>query len=208
MSNPKIKVLKSDLSESELEYYSNQEILAIDCEMMGLNVQRDRLCLVQIGDINKQIVLVQIEQGQTEAPNLKLLMEAPGPIKLFHYARTDVTWLKYWLNIEVQNVFCTKIASKLARTYTDKHGLKELCKEVIGKELNKNQQSSDWGSSDLNKEQIEYAANDVVYLHTIYEYLKEILVREHKMELAKACCKFISRMAEMYIYGYNQVLEH
>lgn len=208
MSNPKIKVLKSDLSESELEYYSNQEILAIDCEMMGLNVQRDRLCLVQIGDINKQIVLVQIEQGQTEAPNLKLLMEAPGPIKLFHYARTDVTWLKYWLNIEVQNVFCTKIASKLARTYTDKHGLKELCKEVIGKELNKNQQSSDWGSSDLNKEQIEYAANDVVYLHTIYEYLKEILVREHKMELAKACCKFISRMAEMDIYGYNQVLEH
>ena len=208
MSNPKIKVLKSDLSESELEYYSNQEIIAIDCEMMGLNVQRDRLCLVQIGDINKQIVLVQIEKGQTEAPNLKLLMESQGPVKLFHYARTDVTWLSYWLNIEVQNVFCTKIASKLARTYTDKHGLKELCKEVIGKELNKNQQSSDWGSSDLNKDQVEYAANDVIYLIPVYEYLTNILKRENKMELALACCNFIPRMAEMDIYGYNQVLEH
>ncbi len=208
MSNAKIKVLKNDVSIDELDHYSKQEIIAIDCEMMGLNVQRDRLCLVQIGDAGKQITLVQIAQNQTEAPHLKKLLESSSVTKLFHYARTDVTWLKYWLNIDTKNVFCTKIASKLARTYTDKHGLKELCKEVIGKELNKNQQSSDWGADDLNKDQIEYAANDVIYLHTIYEYLRGILLRENKMELTLACCNFVPRMAEMDIYGYNQVLEH
>lgn len=208
MSSPQIKLVKGDLEIDELNYYLSKDIIAIDCEMMGLNPQRDRLCLVQIGDANKKITLVQVAKGQKEANNLKTLLESKSTMKLFHYARTDVTWLKYWLDIQVQNFFCTKIASKLARTYTDKHGLKDLCKELTGKEMNKNQQSSYWGNETYTKEQIEYAANDVVHLHAIYDYLKNILDREGKYNLALTCCNFVPVFADLDYYGYQGVLDH
>ncbi len=205
---PKIKLALGDLTAEQLAYYLARDIIAVDCEMMGLNIHRDRLCLIQIGDADKVITLVQIELGQKKAPNVKKLMEAKTPIKLFHFARTDVAWLKYWLGIEVNNIFCTKIASKLARTYSDKHGLKDLCKEVTGKELNKNQQSSDWGNLDINKDQIQYAANDVINLIEVYTKLKVMLEREGRMELALKCSKFVPILAEMDTLGYQAVLEH
>lgn len=205
---PKIKLVVSDLTTEQLEYYSSRDIIAVDCEMMGLNIHRDRLCLVQIGDADKVITLVQIELGQKTAPNLAKLFSASTTVKLFHFARTDVAWLKFWLGIEVNNIFCTKIASKLARTYTDKHGLKDLCKEVTGKELNKNQQSSDWGSFDINKDQIQYAANDVINLIEVYLKLKIMLEREGRMELAIQCSGFVPVLAEMDSLGYQSILEH
>lgn len=208
MSGQQIKLVKKDLEDSQLEYYLKAGIIAIDCEMMGLNPHRDRLCMVQLGDENKRTVLVQVLQGQTEAPNLKKLLEDKSIIKLFHYARTDLVWLKKYLGIEVENVFCTKIASKLARTYTDRHGLKELTKEVIGKELNKAQQSSDWGSSEMSKDQVHYAANDVLHLIPIYEKLKAMLEREGRYELALSCAKFLPTIAELDCLGYTNVLEH
>lgn len=203
-----IKVLKNDLSEKELEYYLAKDFVAVDCEMMGLNINRDRLCMVQIGDASKQVVLVQIALGQKEAVNLQKLLEAPNLTKIFHYARTDIAWLKSWLGIEVRNFFCTKVASKLARTYSDKHGLKELYKEVNGKEMNKNQQASDWGQSDVTREQIQYAAEDVLHLIPIYEKLKSMLLREGKWELALRCIDTIPLFAELDSLGYSLVVEH
>lgn len=207
MSNQQVKLIKKDISTEQLKHYLSRESVAVDCEMMGLNINRDRLCLVQLGDENNLISLVQIEQGQTEAPNLKKLLEAEN-CKIFHYARTDLTWLDFYLGIKVNNVFCTKIASKLARTYTDKHGLKDLCKEVIGKELNKQQQSSDWGNEVINKDQIKYAASDVLHLHQAKDKLSEMLRREKRYHLAQAAFDFIPVLAEMDSLGYSNVLEH
>ena len=133
MPQTQVKLYKKDLDQKALDNFLQASIISIDCEMMGLNVVRDRLCLVQISDRDRNVALVQIEKNQRSAENLKKLLEQDNIIKLFHYARTDLAWLKYWLGINVSNVFCTKIASKLARTYTDKHGLKDLCKEVLGK---------------------------------------------------------------------------
>ena len=204
----KISLIKNDLNDQQLDYYLARDVIAVDCEMMGLNIHRDRLCLIQIGDADKFITLVQIELGQKKAPNLKKLMEAKTPIKLFHFARTDVAWLQFWLGIAVNNIFCTKIASKLARTYSDKHGLKELCKEITGKELNKNQQSSDWGNLEMNKEQIQYAANDVINLIDVYTKLKVMLEREGRIDFAIKCSNFVPILAEMDILGYHEILEH
>ncbi len=204
----KIRLTKSDLSESDLEYYLSKTLIAIDCEMMGLNVHRDRLCLVQIGDEDKEVVLVQILQGQSKAPNLKKLLESNKVRKIFHYARTDLSWLKAWLGISVKNIFCTKIASKLARTYTDKHGLKDTCKEILGKELNKNQQASDWGCDDINKDQMQYAANDVLHLIPLYQHLTMMLEREKRLDLAEQCINFVEVLAELDTLGYQGVLEH
>lgn len=203
-----IKISKIDLDDKQLEYYLGRDLIAIDCEMMGLNINRDRLCMVQIADANKQATLVQIALGQKEAPNLKKLLEANSPMKIFHYARTDIAWLKAWLGIEVNSFFCTKVASKLARTYTDKHGLKELYKEVNGKEMNKAQQSSDWGQDEVSKEQIQYAADDVLHLIPIYEKLKAMLLREGKWELASRCIATVPLFAELDSHGYSLVLEH
>ena len=208
MDDKKLKLLERDLSDSDLEFYLNQELIAVDCEMMGLNVYRDRLCLVQISDDDRNVRLVRIEQGQEEAKNLKALFESEKVLKLFHYARTDVAWLKFWLNIKVKNYFCTKIASKLARTYTDKHGLKDLCKEVLGKDISKTQQSSDWGSSYLNKDQLSYAANDVYFLPEIYRTLRNMLVRENRLDLAERAIQCIDTMTELDNLGYVSVLEH
>ncbi|MDD9899050.1 MAG: ribonuclease D [Candidatus Melainabacteria bacterium] len=207
MNSPQPKLIKEDLSQDQLDHYLKQDAVAVDCEMMGLNINRDRLCLVQLGDQNRNITLVQINKGQTQAPRLKQLLEADNT-KIFHYARTDLSWLKHYLAIEVSNVFCTKIASKLARTYTDKHGLKDLCKEVVGKELNKQQQSSDWGAEIINKDQIKYAANDVVHLHEAMTILTKMLEREGRYHLAQEAFKFLPTIAEMDNFGYTNILEH
>lgn len=208
MAGPKIKFLKNDLEQDDLDHYTKKQLIAVDCEMMGLNIKRDRLCLVQIGDDENYITLVQIAKGQTEAPNLKKLFTKESGLKIFHYARTDLTWLKYNLDIDVNNYFCTKIASKIARTYTDKHSLKDLCKELTGKELNKSLQSSYWGNESYTKEQIEYAANDVVHLIPIYNYLMNILERENKIELTKRCLRFLPNIVELDYHGYEGVFDH
>jgi ribonuclease D len=208
MPQTQVKLYKKDLDQRALDNFLGTNIISIDCEMMGLNVARDRLCLVQISDRDRNVALVQIEKNQRSAVNLKKLLEQEGIIKLFHYARTDLAWLKYWLDIRVANVFCTKIASKLARTYTDKHGLKDLCKEVLGKELNKNQQGSDWGIEELSADQKQYAAYDVIHLFEIYDKLKSMLERENKMLLARSCVEFTHTLAELDSLGYVGVLEH
>jgi len=208
MDDKKLKLVERDLSETDLDFYLKQEIVAVDCEMMGLNVYRDRLCLVQISDDDRNVRLVRIEQGQDSTPNLQKLFENENVLKLFHYARTDVAWLKFWLNIQVKNYFCTKIASKIARTYTDKHGLKDLCKEVLGKDINKTQQSSDWGGSYLSKDQLNYAASDVYFLADIYRTLRNILQREGRFELAERAIKCIDTMTELDNLGYLNILEH
>jgi ribonuclease D len=204
----KIKLVKNDLAEEDLEHYLDQELLAIDCEMMGLNPHRDRLCMVQLCDDGGRAILVQISLGQKSAPNLKKLFESSKVLKLFHYARTDLVWLKKYLGIQVENVFCTKVASKLARTYSDKHGLKELTKEIIGKDMNKQQQSSDWGDSEINKDQVQYAASDVQYLIPIYRKLRIMLERESRYKLALSCIEFLPVIAELDELGYLNVLEH
>lgn len=208
MPQAQVKLYKKDLDQKALDNFLKSSIISIDCEMMGLNVVRDRLCLVQISDQDRNVALVQIEKNQKSAENLKKLFESPEIIKLFHYARTDLAWLKHWLGIRVNNVFCTKIASKLARTYTDKHGLKDLCKEILGKELNKNQQSSDWGADELTADQKQYATYDVIHLFEIYEKLKAMLERENKMPLALSCIEFAHTMADLDSLGYIGVLEH
>ncbi len=204
-----ITLSKSDLTDDQLNLYLNSEFIAIDCEMMGLNIVRDRLCLVQIMDTTGKVTLVQIEKEQKSAPNLKKLLESDSqPLKLFHFARTDVAWLKYWLGISVQNYYCTKVASKLARTYSDKHGLKDICKEITGIDLNKNQQSSDWGNFDLNNDQKKYAATDVLHLIPIYKKLNEMLIREGKQDLALRAMKHINIFVEFDIGGYQGVFDH
>jgi ribonuclease D len=208
MSNPRIEIYPEDLSEEAQEYFFRKGLIAIDCEMMGLNISRDRLCLVQIGDEDGNVALIQIALGQREARNLKKLLEAQEVLKVFHYARTDLAYLKFWLDINVQNFFCTKIASKLARTYSDKHSLRELYKEIYGKDMNKTQQSSDWGAPLLNKEQQKYAAGDVQYLIKIYKKLVSMLEREGRMEYALKCIDFIPVMADLDTLGYAEILEH
>jgi ribonuclease D len=208
MPQAQVKLYKKDIDQKALENFLRSDIISIDCEMMGLNVIRDRLCLVQISDRDRNVALVQIERNQRSAENLKKLFETDGIIKLFHYARTDLAWLKHWLGIHVSNVFCTKIASKIARTYTDKHGLKDLCKEILGKELNKNQQSSDWGVDELSSDQKQYAAYDVIHLVDIYEKLKTMLERDNKMLLARSCIEFTHTLAQLDSLGYVNVLEH
>jgi ribonuclease D len=208
MVQANIVLLEKDLDEKTLNHYLNKKVIAVDCEMMGLNITRDRLCLVQIGDENQRITLVKIQQGQVEAPNMKKLMEANEIVKLFHFARTDLAFLSYYLDINVNNVFCTKVASKIARTYTDKHSLKELTKELVGRDLRKDQQTSDWGADKLSPEQIKYAANDVVHLIEIYKTLQEMLEREGKFELAQKASSFIPTFARLDILGYKDTFEH
>jgi ribonuclease D len=149
--------------------------IAIDTETMGLNVIRDRLCLIQISSGDGNAHLVQFEQGKYDAPNLKKLLSDDKILKIFHFARFDLAALSHYLKIEIKNIYCTKIASKLTRTYTDSHGLKSLCDELLGVDLSKKQQSSEWGNSLINEKQMEYAASDVLYLHKLKEKLDEML---------------------------------
>ena len=199
----------NDISENLYNEYKNSSYLAVDTEAMGLIHGRDRLCLVQICNDSNLISCIKIELHTSHSPKLKNLFENEKIMKIFHYARFDVAALKCNLGINTNNIFCTKIASKLARTYTNKHGLKELINELLGIELDKSSQSSDWGNTkDLTREQIDYAANDVRYLIEAMLKLKEILEREGRYELAQKCFKTIPVHAELDILRFSNVFEH
>ena len=183
--------------------------VAIDTEAMGLDPARDRLCLIQIFDGETDCHMVQFENSNTESPNLIKLLNDENIQKIFHYARFDMAALRHALKIDVKNVYCTKIASKIARTYTNNHGLKDLCKELLGVEISKKQQSSDWGNSNLSKEQIAYAANDVIYLHQIKDKLDEMLVREDRQLLVDSCLSFLPTRVELDLRGWeNDIFSH
>ena len=183
--------------------------VSIDTEAMGLDPARDRLCLIQIFDGETDCHMVQFENSNTESPNLIRLLNDENIQKIFHYARFDMAALKHALKIDVKNVYCTKIASKIARTYTNNHGLKDLCKELLGVEISKKQQSSDWGNSNLSKEQIAYAANDVIYLHQIKDRLDEMLIRENRQLLVDACLSFLPTRVDLDLRGWeNDIFSH
>jgi ribonuclease D len=179
-------------------------VIAVDTETMGLNPRRDRLCLVQLSGGDGNCELVQIAQGQRVAPNLTRLMEDPAVLKIFHFGRFDVTALKQGLGINCRPIYCTKIASRLVRTFTDRHGLKDLCKDLLGIELSKQQQSSDWGAPELTPEQLRYAASDVLHLHALRSKLETMLAREGRSELAQSCFGFLPTRAELDLGGWDE----
>ena len=180
------------------------DMIAVDTETQGLNLQRDRLCVVQLSAGDGTAHLVHFPERNDDAPHLKRVLAEPGIVKLFHYARFDVAVLRRDLNVMCTPVFCTKIASKLVRTYTDRHGLKELCRELLGIEISKEQQSSDWAAPTLSQAQQEYAAADVLYLHALHENLNAHLVRENRRELAAACYAFLPVRAELDLAGWPE----
>ncbi len=178
--------------------------VAIDSETMGLNPHRDRLCVVQLSAGDGDAHLVKFDVESYEAPNLKKLLSDPAVLKLFHFGRFDIAVMDKYLGVRCAPVYCTKIASKLVRTYTDRHGLKDLVRELVGINLDKQQQSSDWGSSDLSDEQIAYAASDVLYLHKAKEELDRRLAREGRTELAQACFDFLPTRAALDLAGWEE----
>lgn len=183
-------------------------VVAVDTETMGLNPHRDRLCLVQLSSGDGHAHLVQLLPERLggngfDCPNLKRLLADPDVVKLMHFARFDVAVLQHSLDITVAPVCCTKIAAKLIRTFTDKHGLKDLCKELLGVELSKQQQTSDWGAVELSSEQLTYAASDVLYLHALWRKLEQLLAREDRRELAEACFAFLPARARLDLLGYE-----
>ena len=177
-------------------------IVAIDSETMGLIPRRDRLCVIQLSSGDGNVHLVQIAQDQTKAPNLCKMLANPDQIKLFHYGRFDITVMENRFGVRTAPVYCTKIASKLIRTYTDRHGLKNLLQELLKIDISKQQQSSDWGADTLTKEQIAYAASDVLYLHRLKEELDMRLAREGRTELAQACFEFLPYRAKLDLLGW------
>ncbi len=180
-------------------------MVAVDSETMGLQPGRDRLCLVQLSGGDGVCHLVQFAKEGYEAPNLVALFENPGVTKLFHFGRFDIAVLRHYLGALCQPVFCTKIASKLVRTYTDRHGLKDLCRELLNIDISKQQQSSDWGAPKLRQEQLEYAASDVLHLHRLQAELEAKLEREGRLELAQACFAFLPARAELDLAGWEDV---
>ena len=180
-------------------------VVAVDCETMGLIPGRDRLCLVQLSRGDGDAHLVQIGLGQTEAPNLVRLLGDPDVLKLFHFGRFDIAALRVALGVLTAPVYCTKIASRLARTYTDRHGLKDLLREVLEVDISKLQQSSDWGAATLSQAQIDYAASDVLYLHRLREALDARLAREGRAGLAAACFGFLPHRAELDLAGWPEM---
>jgi len=185
-------------------------VVAIDSETMGLRPERDRLCVVQLSSGDGDAHLVQFAKGVYHAPNLCRLLTDPTVLKLFHYARFDVAVMQAYLGVVTTPVYCTKIASKLVRTYTDRHGLKDLCRELLGVEVSKQQQSSDWGAVELTPEQVEYAASDVLHLHKLKARLDEMLERERRGEIAKACFDFLPTRAhlDLIAYGDEDIFAH
>ena len=178
--------------------------VAVDTETQGLNLQRDRLCVVQLSAGDGVCHLVQMPADDFSAPNLKALMTDPAVTKIFHFARFDVAIMKRWLGVTISPVFCTKIASKLVRTYTDRHGLKDVTRELIGIELSKAQQSLDWASQELSEAQQAYAASDVLNLHAIRDQLQIMLEREGRAELAQACFDFLPTRADLDLAGWSE----
>jgi ribonuclease D len=178
--------------------------IAIDTETLGLNPVRDRLCLVQLSSGDGTAHLVQFSRDHYQAPNLKRLLGDPNVLKLYHFARFDLATMRRYLGVMAGPVYCTRTASKLARTYTDKHGLKDLVKELLDVDLSKQQQSSDWGAESLTEQQLAYAANDVAFLHRLKETLDRMLLREGRMELAQACFDFLPARADLDLAGWGE----
>ena len=179
------------------------DVIAVDTEAMGLNPVRDALCVIQLSSGDGEAHVVQLERGY-HCPNLKALLADPSRLKIFHFARFDIAMMKKWLEIDCTPVWCTKIASKLARTYTDQHGLKHVARELAGVDLSKAQQSSDWGSETLSEAQLAYAASDVLHLHAIKQGLEAMLAREHRTELAQACFDFLPVRAQLDLEGWPE----
>jgi ribonuclease D len=209
MDSENLQIFDGDLDEATLKRYLGATDLAVDTETMGLVPQRDRLCLIQLCDPEGYVTAIRVAKGQREAPNLKQLMENEGIVKIFHYARFDVTQLRYHFGIETTPLFCTKIASKLGRTYTQSHGLKNLIQELLGVELDKTAQSSDWGNAaNLSDKQISYAANDVRYLIPAKTQLLAMLQREERDELAQQCFDCIPVFVSLDLLLYKDIFEH
>lgn len=179
--------------------------VAVDTETQGLSLVRDKLCLVQLSAGDGDAHIVQMDREAYDCPNLKALMNNPDVEKIFHYARFDLAMLKRDLGVEVTPVYCTKIASALVRTYTDGHGLKNLCKELLNIDLSKQQQSSDWASESLSQAQLSYAASDVLYLHQLQRILTARLTRENRLDMAKACFEFLPTRADLDMAGWAEV---
>ena len=179
--------------------------VAVDSETLGLSLQRDPLCLVQISAGDGDAHVVRLNRPAYDCPNLKALMTDPAVLKIFHFGRFDIAMFERHLGITTNPVWCTKIASKLARTYTDRHGLKDVCKELLGVDLSKAQQSSDWGAAVLSPEQIAYAASDVLYLHGLKTRLQAMLDREGRADLAQACFDFLPQRARLDLAGWEEV---
>ena len=209
MTLPDFHICDGDLSDDAVDEYLQSEAIAVDTETMGLLPQRDRLCLVQLCDVEGKVTAIRVERGQKEAPNLKKLMETANILKIFHFARFDLATLLYHLGINVNPVFCTKIASKLARTYTPRHGLKDVVKELEQVELDKSAQSSDWGNAtNLTEEQLSYAANDVRYLIGVQQKLMAMLQREERWELAQECFQCLPTIVKLDLLQYKDIFEH
>jgi ribonuclease D len=179
-------------------------VVAVDTEAMGLNPRRDRLCLVQLSAGDGDAHLVQFAPGAYEAPRLKCLLDDPGVLKLFHFARFDLAMIYHYLGIMAVPAYCTKIASRLARTFTDRHGLRDLCKDLVNVDLSKQQQSSDWGADALTEEQLRYAASDVLHLHALRDRLDGMLAREGREGLARACFEFLPHRVLLDLGGWSE----
>ena len=199
MAAAKIHVHEGDLPAS----VSFGSSVAVDSETLGLKPPRDRLCVVQLSAGDGSAHLVQLSQTGYDAPNLKALMADPGVLKIFHYARFDVAVIKHYLGVDTQPIYCTKIASKLSRTYTDRHGLKDITAELLGIELSKQQQSSDWAAARLSQQQQAYAASDVLHLHKLKERLDAMLEREGRTHLAQAAFDFLPTRASLDLAGFE-----
>jgi ribonuclease D len=199
----KITLYQNDLPNNhELE---SAKSVAIDAESLGLNYKgRDKLCLLQLCSGNEEVYIVQFDREKYLTPNLNKLLSNKNILKIAHYARFEIGILKHYLKIDLQNIYCTKIASKLCRTYTDKHGLYDITKELLGITLNKTQQSSDWGLKELSEEQKQYAASDVIHLHHIKEKLDQMLLRENRNEIAKKCFAFLETRVALDLGGWEE----
>lgn len=179
--------------------------VAVDSETMGLIPHRDKLCVVQLSAGDGDAHLVQLDRTDYAAPRLKALLADPATLKIFHFARFDVAAFQHWLGVETAPLYCTKVASRLTRTFTDRHGLKDLTRELLGVDLSKQQQSSDWGAEALSEAQIEYAASDVLHLHALKEKLDAMLAREGRTELAEACFRFLPTRAKLDLAGWPEI---
>ena len=196
-----IHLHKNDLPEG----LSFSGAIAVDTETLGLKPSRDRLCLVQLSAGDGQVHIVQLDGENYDAPNLKAVLGDRSLVKIFHYARFDLAVIAQYLNVHAAPLWCTKIASKLTRTYTDRHGLKDLCRELLGVDLSKAQQSSDWGAPELSDAQLNYAASDVLHLHALKEKLETMLDREGRRPMAEACFEFVLVRAAMDLAGWDDL---
>ena len=208
----KIKVCQDDIDQGLLDHFLKQGFVTVDTETRGLVIPRDRLCLVQIAAADGTAALIRFTKNstlpRTGTSNLKILLETSELLKVFHFARFDVAVLKYYLSANTKPIWCTKIASKLVRTYADRHGLRDLATELLGIEMDKTNQMSDWAREDLTESQLEYAANDVRLLVPIYQRIKVMLERENLIELAEKLFSFVGTICELDLRGWKGIFEH